>query len=137
MATEIKDKEVNELDTAKVPPNKNKGGRPKKVIDKKQFEGMCEIQCTKEEMCNILDVDEKTLTRWCKEVYGEGFSEIYKKKSQAGKMSSRRAQFKMAQTNTTMAIWLGKQYLGQTDKNESQYSNNVKVKIVNDLEEGD
>jgi len=137
MATEIKDKEVNELDTAKVPPNKNKGGRPKKVIDKKQFEGMCEIQCTKEEMCNILDVDEKTLTRWCKEVYGEGFSEIYKKKSQAGKMSLRRAQFQMAQTNTTMAIWLGKQYLGQTDKNESQYSNNVKVKIVNDLEESD
>ena len=137
MATEIKDKEVNKTDTPKVPPNKNKGGRPKKMIDKKQFESMCEIQCTKEEMCNILDVDEKTLTRWCKEVYGEGFSEIYKKKSQAGKMSLRRAQFQMAQTNTTMAIWLGKQYLGQTDKNETQYANNVKVKIVNDLEESD
>lgn len=137
MAIEIKDKESKKTDTVKVPPNKNKGGRPKKVIDKNQFEGMCEIQCTKEEMCNILNVDEKTLTRWCKEVYGEGFSEIYKKKSQAGKMSLRRAQFKMAQTNTTMAIWLGKQYLGQTDKNETQYANNVKVKIVNDLEEDD
>lgn len=137
MATEIKDKEVKKPNTAKAPPNKNKGGRPKKVIDKNQFESMCEIQCTKEEMCNILDVDEKTLTRWCKEVYGEGFSEIYKKKSQAGKMSLRRAQFQMAQTNTTMAIWLGKQYLGQTDKNETQYANNVKVKIVNDLEESD
>ncbi len=113
-------------------PKKNKGGRPKKVIDKNQFEGMCEIQCTKEEMCNILNVDEKTLTRWCKEIYGEGFSEIYKKKSQVGKMSLRRAQFKMAQTNTTMAIWLGKQYLGQTDKNEVK-NDNIKVEIVNDL----
>lgn len=30
-------------------------------------------------------------------------------------MSLRRSQFRIAETNATMAIWLGKQYLGQKD----------------------
>ena len=43
--------------------------RPKKVINQKQFESLCAIQCTQEEICNVLDVCDETLTRWCKEVY--------------------------------------------------------------------
>ena len=43
------------------------------------------------------------------------FAEIYGQKREAGKISLRRSQFQMAQTNPTMAIFLGKQYLGQTD----------------------
>jgi hypothetical protein len=36
-----------------------------------------------------------------------------------GRMSLRRLQWKKAQEgNTTMLIWLGKQYLGQSDKQE-------------------
>ena len=42
--------------------------RPKKVINQKQFESLCAIQCTQEEICNVLDVCDETLTRWCKEV---------------------------------------------------------------------
>lgn len=89
--------------------------RPKKEIDKKQFEFMCGIQCTKDEICGILDIDEKTLTRWCKDTYDMGFSDIYKKKCQVGLMSLRRTQFKLAEKSASMAIWLGKQYLGQRD----------------------
>jgi hypothetical protein len=55
------------------------------------------------------------LGRWCKEIYGYGFSQIYKVKRQGGKVSLRRQQFEIAKTNATMSIWLGKQYLGQTD----------------------
>lgn len=93
----------------------NKGGRPKKKIDIRMFETMCGIQCTKDEICDILDIDEKTLTRWCKETYNMGFSEIYKKKSATGKMSLRRMQWKLAERSYAMAIFLGKQYLGQRD----------------------
>lgn len=32
-----------------------------------------------------------------------------------GKISLRRAQFRLAEKNANMAIWLGKQYLRQTD----------------------
>lgn len=93
----------------------NKGGRPKVEINQKMFENMCAIQCTKDEICSILDIDEKTLTRWCKDTYGVGFSEIYKSKSKVGLMSLRRTQFKLAEKSYAMAIFLGKQYLGQKD----------------------
>lgn len=94
--------------------------RPKKQIDKKTFEGLCGIQCTQGEICSVLDVDFKTLQRWCKETYGEDFSKVVKKKSDVGKSSLRRTQFRLAERNSTMAIWLGKQYLDQVDRFESK-----------------
>ena len=33
--------------------------RPKKEIDKNQFENLCALQCTKEEMCGFFDISEK------------------------------------------------------------------------------
>ena len=115
----------------------NKGGRPKKQIDKNMFETMCGIQCTKDEICAILDLDEKTLTRWCNDTYGMGFSDIYKNKSQVGKMSLRRIQYKLAEKNPTMAIWLGKQYLNQRDRQEIvaevENKNNYKELSVEEL----
>lgn len=97
---------------------KNKGGRPKKTIDQEQFEKLCELQCTQEEICGWFDITDKTLTSWCKTTYGVSFSEIYNKKREKGKISLRRAQFQLAQKNAAMAIFLGKNYLGQTDRIE-------------------
>ena len=105
----------------------DKGGRPQKNIDKKMFEKLCAIQCTKDEICGIFEIDEKTLTRWCKDTYNEGFSDTFKKKSQSGKASLRRTQFKLAEKNPTMAIWLGKQYLGQRDNIEVEHKDLSKV----------
>ena len=96
--------------------------RPKKEFNQKQIEAMCAIQCTEEEICGIFDCDDVTLNRWCKDTYGKRFSEVYKQKRQGGKMSLRRKQWEMAGKNPTMAIWLGKQWLGQTDKVEQTVS---------------
>ena len=94
----------------------NKGGRPKKEIDQRQFESLCALQCTKDEICFFFDnIDEKTLTRWCKDTYGMGFSDIFKVKSANGKISLRRYQFDLAKKSSAMAIFLGKNYLGQRD----------------------
>lgn len=114
---------------------KNLGGRPSKMelINKIQFEEMCNIQCTKDEICAIFQIDEKTLTKWCQETYSVGFSDIYKTKSSGGKMSLRRKQFQSAENgNVTMQIWLGKQYLGQTDKVEEKVTT-VEEKLANGL----
>ena len=100
-------------------PEKNKGGRPRKKISKDDFEKLCSFQCTKLEICGHLDVTDCTLEKWCKETYGKGFSEVFALKRSKGKISLRRAQFQMALTNPTMAIWLGKQYLDQRDKQET------------------
>ena len=94
------------------------------LINKEHFEGMCKIQCTKDEMCGIFNVNEQTLTKWCEHEYSMGFCDIYKKLSSTGKMSLRRQQFKSAENgNVTMQIWLGKQWLGQADKVESSNIN--------------
>ena len=109
---------------------KNLGGRPKTDISVKTFEGLCSINCTKDEMCGIFDCDEKTLTRWCKDTYGLGFSDVYKKKSASGKASLRRMQFKAAESgNVTMQIWLGKQYLEQKDKQGIEHSGGIKIDV--------
>ena len=98
---------------------KKKAGRPKKQIDKRQFEQMCEWQCTRSEIASFFDCDEKTITTWCKETYGMDFSSVCKIKAENGKSKLRHIQFRMAEAGSErMAIWLGKQWLGQTDKQD-------------------
>lgn len=94
-------------------------GRPKKQIDKAQFEKLCGLQCTLEEFCCYFDCDNKTLEKWCKRTYKQNFSEIFRVKKGNGKISLRRKQFELAMSgNPTMLIWLGRNMLGQTDKIE-------------------
>ena len=98
-------------------------GRPPKEIDQKQFENLCGLQCTLEEICGWFDVTDKTLDSWCKRTYNANFSEVFKQKRGAGKISLRRSQWRLAEKNATMAIFLGKQFLGQRD--------NVDVNVTN------
>ena len=91
-------------------------------IDKKQFESLCGLQCTLTEICDFFDVEDDTLNSWCKKNYGTTFSDVFKLKKGKGQISLRRMQWKLAEKNATMAIFLGKQYLGQKDKIE--YSDN-------------
>lgn len=108
-----------------------KAGRPKKEINQKQFESLCAIQCTSEEICAVLDVSDKVLENWCRDTYGENFSVVFAQKRAGGKASLRRNQWRMSETNPTMAIWLGKQYLGQSDHVE-QPQDNTKVDALID-----
>lgn len=89
--------------------------RPRKEIDQKQFENLCGLQCTLEEICGWFDVTDKTLDGWYKRTYHASFSEVFKQKRGAGKISLRRSQWRLAEKNATMAIFLGKQFLGQRD----------------------
>lgn len=96
-----------------------KMGRPRIEIKEEDFEKLCAMQCTLVEIAGFFDCCEDTVENWCKKNYGETFSEVYKKKSAKGKISLRRSQFKVADSgNASMLIWLGKQYLGQSDKQE-------------------
>ena len=101
--------------------------RPRKEIDQKDFESLCALQCTKEEICGFFDVSDKTLENWCKRTYSEGFSEVFKKKRGKGKISLRRAQFRLAEKSASMAIWLGKQWLGKKDTVEIERPDEVVI----------
>jgi len=93
-------------------------GRPRKEINQDQFENLCGLQCTQQEICDWFRVTDKTLSGWCKRTYGESFSETYQKKRGAGKISLRRMQWQLAAKSPAMAIFLGKNILGQTDRFE-------------------
>lgn len=93
-------------------------GRPLKEIDQRKFEKLCEMQCTEKEIAAFFDVSEDTILRWCRRTYGASFADVFADKRQLGKISLRRSQWKLAQNDTRMSIWLGKQYLDQTDKRE-------------------
>lgn len=92
-----------------------KMGRPQIEISQKTFENLCQLQCTLLEICSFLDVTDKTLNSWCRRTYGETFSEVFKKKRVGGLVSLRWSQFELAKKNPAMAIFLGKNLLGQTD----------------------
>lgn len=109
-------------------PRKKLLGRPMKEIDKKVFEKLCQLHCTQEEISFFFDCSPDTILRWCKRTYGATFEEVYRaKKAGLGDVSLRRAQWAKAMTgkDTKMLIWLGKQYLNQTDKVETKNETNI------------
>ena len=104
-------------------------GRPPIDIDYEQVERMSEQQCTEYEIAYFLGLT------------AEGFRQrkgkdaellgALKKGRAVGHSSLRRMQWDKAQDgNTTMQIWLGKQYLGQKDKNEVDTTTAVHVTIT-------
>lgn len=90
-------------------------GRPRKEIDPKEFEKLCGLQCTEEEIASWFDCTVDTIENWCKREYGRNFSEVFAEKRSYGKISLRRTQWQLAEKNASMAIFLGKNYLGQRD----------------------
>ncbi len=104
-------------------------GRPKITWsgkDYKAFEALCSMQCTISEIESVMDVDHKTIDRLCKEHYKDSrgkpmnFSQVHIKYKEVGKMSLRRTQFKLSEKSAAMAIFLGKQILGQRDNFEAE-----------------
>lgn len=97
-------------------------GRPTVEFDMKAFQDLVGLGCSQEEICWYFR-DEKgkpanidTLTRWCKRHFNCTFQEYFKQNGcMAMRIRLRRTQFKLAEKSAAMAIFLGKQYLGQKD----------------------
>lgn len=116
---------------------RNVGGRPKIVWGERecnQFKVLCSQFNTEEDICAVMGVDSTTLVRLINDHLYEditghkrrgtakkvGFSDAFKKYSARGRVSLRRRQYQLAdEGDRTMLIWLGKQYLGQSDNPEA------------------
>jgi len=93
-------------------------GRPRKDINLDELEKLASLQCTYEELAAFFDCDKSTLSK------NKDYSTRIAKGREKGKMSLRRSQFKLAERNAAMAIWLGKQYLGQRENTADNFENN-------------
>lgn len=97
------------------------------------LEKLCRLNCTFEEIAAYFNVSTKTIQRRYNEE--PDFQKAIDSGRANGKLSLRRLQFKAAEDgNPSTLIWLGKQLLGQTDKQEiDNYNHNdqIKIEIVN------
>ena len=106
-------------------------GRPKMKLNATGIaviEAMASLGATEEEIAGCLRCTVETLHSSYNEPI---FSECIKKGRNDGKMSLRRTQFRLAQESATMAIWLGKQILGQREKpiEESRDTDDTPVEL--------
>jgi len=98
-------------------------GRPKIDVSLEEFKKLCEIHCTKEEICAVFSISLSTLERRCQEWREDTFDVLYKEYSAVGKKSLRRRMFDIAmdkeeKSSLGACIWLSKQHLGMKDKHE-------------------
>ena len=103
-----------------------KKGRPRIEVNWDEFDKLCEFQCTLREIAQWFGCTEDTIQTRVKEKHGVIFSVYSEQKRSKGKLSLRRKQLEIAMDgNVTMLIWLGKQYLEQSDKQEVGVSGTV------------
>jgi len=98
---------------------KHPGGRPRLEFDLRQVEELGRIQSTLSEVAAVLGCGLSTVKDRLQ--HEAEFSAAYERGVEAGKSSLRRLQWKAALSgNITMQIWLGKQYLGQQDRQTTE-----------------
>lgn len=111
-------------------------GRPRKDIDKTNFEKLCGLFCTLDEIAGFFDCSEDTIERWCKREYKQSFAEISAKKRGLGKISLRRAGLELAKKNAAVHIFYCKNYLGMTDSVAIESKSNGQLAdLIDELKE--
>jgi|SRR5271155_554958 len=81
-------------------------------IDLVEMEKLCALHPTDSELASWFNVSTKTIERRKSE---PAFAEAIERGRARGKLNLRRVQHKMAENNAAMAIFLGKNLLGQSD----------------------
>lgn len=88
-------------------------GRKPLEIDLEQVEKLAALQCTDQEIAAWFHCTPRTIEKRRKDPL---FKEAVERGKALGRISVRRAQLKLLEAgNATMAVWLGKQLLGQRD----------------------
>lgn len=111
----------------------NKVGRPKINLNLEELERLSRLNCTMPEISAYFDIPLRTLEdKFTNELE---VRKAIEKGRATGKLSLRRRQIQIMEetNNPTMAIWLGKQMLGQTDKQEIVQDINIEDRKVLDI----
>jgi len=104
---------------------KRKVGRPPIEIDWEEFDKLLLIHATLREVAGWFNCSEDTIERLVLKKFGMNFADYKDQKGAKGKISIRRKQFQTAMDgNIAMLIWLGKNWLGQSDSKDDKTSDN-------------
>jgi len=93
-------------------------GRPKLDIDSDKVEMLASFGCSTVEIAKLHNCDEHTIRK--------RFRSELERGRESMKIKLRQLQWKQAENgNTSLLIFLGKQYLGQSDRNELELVGNL------------
>jgi len=93
------------------------------TIDLAEMDKLCALHPSDAELASWFGVSTKTIERRKSE---PAFAEVLERGRAKGKLNLRRIQYKMAESNAVMAIFLGKNLLGQSD----QITYNLDIQIA-------
>ena len=112
---------------------KNKTGRPKFEINWKHVDEMIAAGCVGTEIAAYYGMAPDTLYKQCDRTHQMTFSAYLQEKRPRGDALLRMAQFDEAirKRDRGMLIWLGKQRLGQSDKEEVAHKGNIPIQVMN------
>ena len=95
-------------------------GRPRIELDLKTVEGLALIGCEEAEIVTVLGISERTMRS---RKHEKRFAAAMERGRANGKKSLRRLQWEAANKHDrTMLVWLGKQFLGQKDRQDVVHS---------------
>lgn len=114
--------------------------RPRKELEDIEFNGWDQLDAlitwsSEVYIADKLGMNIDTLAARIKERYGVSFSEYKRKKQEPMRINLMKKQYDIAMGgNVTMLIWLGKQYLGQSDKQELNTDDDKPLQITMNYE---
>ena len=105
-------------------------------VDFETVTKLCEMHCTGVEIAGFLEISYDTLDRRVKEqqkpdgTFYSGFAEYYAVKCARGRISLRKLQWDSAKKgNVAMQIFLGKNMLDQTEKQQVDLAGVTEIKV--------
>lgn len=122
-----------------VPAGPNRNGlkikRHKRTIDLDQIHALACIGCTYEEMSQVIGCSKDYIIKQIES--NPAFAIAIERGHGEMKSSLRRAQLDEAINNrsSTLLIWLGKQYLGQTDKQQIESKHEINITVQRAMDE--
>lgn len=101
-------------------------GRPRKDIEEKLFDQLIQLPLIKSDIAHAFGCSEDTIENYVKARFQTTFSELQAEKRQLFRKNILGKQYELAMKgNVALLIWLGKQYLGQSDKIEQKQDINI------------
>ncbi len=114
-----------------------KMGRPRIEIDWDDFERLCKMLCTAEEIAGYFSCSTDTLSRAVKSKYGKTFADIYKSYNAHGKVALRRSMMQMAlkqdRNSVPILIYLDRKHTYEDTPGAGDFTppaNDGQIKVV-------
>jgi hypothetical protein len=106
-------------------------GRPKAIIDWNKVDKMLQAHCDGVGIAGLLGIHPNVLYKACEEEKKCNFSEYRQLKQSEGKELLRQTMFSNAMKgDKALQIWLSKQYLGMSEKQEVEHSGDKPLNIT-------